>query len=233
MIEELPQPATFPLSFLHELALDRQRVLSESEQSICDRVRQALQQADAVVVHIGGKAGRLGECVVATGLLEGILHALRYAGKAGMPITIFVDEVAGPLFDAGSYQKAYWSHITIYPVSHVQNANEMAMLVQQVQGPHLLVFDLHGEHDGMPSLQVEDRASDEEGQARQVTTLAHLFRVGVRSYAQRGSQRRYADCIEDLFGLPGGAIEGVQAQPCIRLSEEDEARYPALLQQYR
>lgn len=236
MIEEIPQPATFSLSFLHELAQDAQRVLSTDERSLCEMARKGLQEADAIVVHIGGKAGRLGECVVATGLLEGIFHALKYVGKAGVPVTIFVDEGAGPLFDANSYREAYWSHITIRSVSHTQNANEAKLLVQQVQGQHLLVCDLHGAHDGMPFLQVqalEERARNEEGQTRQVTTLAHLFRVGVRSYAQRGPQRRYAACIEDLFGLPGGMIESVLAQPCIRLTETDEARYPALLQQYR
>jgi hypothetical protein len=233
MIEEISQPATFAMSFLHELALDKQRVLSTSEQSICDTARQALCQADAIVVYIGGKAGRLGECVVATGLLEGMFHALNYVGKAGIPVTIFVDEVVGPLFATSSYREAYWPHITICPVSQTQNANEMATLVRQVRGQHLLVLDLHGAHDGMPTLQIEERASDEESQTRQVATLAHLFRVGVRSYAQRGPQRRYADCVEALFGLPGGVIESVQAQPRIRLSEQDEARYPALLQQYQ
>jgi Glycosyltransferase family 9 (heptosyltransferase) len=141
--------------------------------------------------------------------------------------------VAGSLFAASSYQEVYWSHIAICSVPHMQNSNEMTRLVRQVQGQHLLVLDLHGAHDGMPSLQIEEQASDKEGQTRQVITLGHLFRVGVRSYAQRGPQRRYADCVEDLFGLSDGVIEGVQTQPRIRLSEQDEARYPALLQQHR
>jgi hypothetical protein len=193
-----------------------------------------LQQADVIMIHMGGKAGRLGECIVATGLLEGTLHALKYVGKAGTPAFIFVDEAAAPLFDERSYQAAYWPQMTIRSISSpIQNQDIVATLVQQAQGHHLLVLDLHGAHDGMPSLQIEELATGEEGQTWRVTTLAHLFRVGVRSYAQRGPQRRYADFVENLFGLPAGMIESFQAQPHIYLSKEDETRYPALVRQYR
>ena len=231
MIEEIQH--IFALSFLHDLALDKQRALSLTEQAIRDTARQVFQQADAIIVRIGGKAGRLGECVVASGLLEGILHALKYVGKAGTPVSIFVDEAAGPLFDERSYQEVYWSQIAIHLISSIPNQDEAATLIRQTQGQHLLILDFHGAHDDMPSLQIEEQEIDEEGQTRRVVTLAHLFRVGVRSYAQRGPQRRYADFVEDLFGLPTGAIDGRQAQPRIHLSEEDEARYPELVQQYQ
>jgi ADP-heptose:LPS heptosyltransferase len=230
MIEEIQQ--TFAMSFLHELALNEQRVLSTTEQAICDTARQALQQADAILIYIGGKAGRLGECVVATGLLEGLFHTLKYVGKAGTPVSLYVDGAAGALFDERSYREAYWPQITVHSILPAQSQGTVAMWLQQVQGRHLLILDLHGAHDDMPSLQIEELASGEEGQMRRVVTLAHLFRVGVRSYAQRGPLRRYADFVENLFGLPVGAIEDLQAQPCIRLSEEDEARYPELARQY-
>jgi ADP-heptose:LPS heptosyltransferase len=230
MIEEIQH--VFSLSFLHELALDEQRVLSTDEQAICATARQALQLADAILIHIGGKAGRLGECIVTTGLLEGLLHALKYVGKTGTPVSIYVEGAAGTLFDERSYQQAYWPQIMVHAIPSAQSTEPLATWRQQVQGKHLLILDLHGAHDDMPSLHIEALASGEEGQIRRVVTLAHLFRVGVRSYAQRGPLRRYADFVENLFGLPAGTIEGLQAQPRIRLSEEDEARYPELVQQY-
>src|SRR5437879_4304368 len=124
MIEEIQH--TFALSFLHDLALDKQRALSLTEQAICDTARQAFERADAIIVRIGGKAGRLGECVVASGLLEGTLHALKYVGKVGTPVSIFVDEAAGPLFDERSYQEIYWSQIAIHLISSIQNQDEAA-----------------------------------------------------------------------------------------------------------
>jgi len=50
----------------------------------------------------------------------------------------------------------------------------------------------------------------------------------VRSYAHRGPHRRYAAFLEDLFGLPEGTMDDLNAQPRIRLNERDEARYPEL-----
>jgi hypothetical protein len=54
----------------------------------------------------------------------------------------------------------------------------------------------------------------------------------VRSYAHRGPRRRYAAFLEDLFGLPDGAIDDLQAQPRIRLNAHDEACYPGLARTY-
>ncbi|GHO92936.1 hypothetical protein KSF_029840 [Reticulibacter mediterranei] len=220
MTEETQQ--TFSMSFLHDLAQDKRRPLSASEQAILDSAAQAFRQADAISVRLGGKAGRLGESVVGTGLLEAILQAIIYAGKAGTPLSIVVDETARPLFNEQLYQEAFWPQITLS--NH--NSEEDAQLQA---GQHLLVCDLHGAHDGMPSLHREKLANVEGN----IITLSHLFRVGVRSYAQRGPQRRYADFVETLLGLPAGAIDGTLAQPRIRLGPEDEARYPVLAEQYQ
>jgi hypothetical protein len=71
-----------------------------------------------------------------------------------------------------------------------------------------------------------------KGKLRRVTTLSHLFRVGVRSYAARGPYRRYADFVEELFDLPAGTINGLEAQPRIRLSARDEENYPRIASQW-
>ncbi len=213
---------TFSLSFLHNLAQDQQHRLSTTEQTALEAVARAFREADALIVRLGGKAGRLGESVVGTGLLEGILQALIYAGKVGRPLSIVVDETVRPLFNERLYQEAFWPQITLA----AQGSEESA---QPQVGQHLLIFDLHGAHDDMPSLHREELAHA----GGSITTLAHLFRVGVRSYAQRGPQRRYAAFVETLLGLPANAINGNLAQPRIRLGAEDEARYPVLAEQYQ
>jgi hypothetical protein len=215
MTEDTQQ--TFSLSFLHDLAQDKQHPLSANEQAILDAAAQSFRRTDTISVRLGGKAGRLGESVVGTGLLEGILQAIIYAGKAGMPLSIIVDKTVRPLFNERLYQEAFWPQIML-----AEQTPEEA--IQPQVGQHLLVFDLHGAHDGLPSLHREELA---------ITTLSHLFRVGVRSYAQRGPHRRYADFIEALLGLPAGAIDGMLAQPRIRSGAEDEARYLMLAEQYQ
>ena len=75
----------------------------------------------------------------------------------------------------------------------------------------------------MPALLVKNGDAE-----RSHTLLARLFRVGVRSYAQRGPVRRYADFVEELFTLPKGIIDDEHAQPRILLSAEDDARYAIL-----
>ena len=218
---------TYAIPFLHELASDKKRLLTEQEAESIAAANSALHQADAVVICLGGKAGRLGESVVGTGLLESMLLALKHTGKVGTPVNIIVDEGIAELFAERPYQEKYWPHIRVRHVTNLQDST--AMMGEQVQGRHVLVVDFHGAHDDMPSLQSEQAVRPD---GRTITTLAHLFRVGVRSYAQRGPERRYADFVEDLFGVPQGVIDGRQAQPTILLSSADETRYPLLASEF-
>jgi hypothetical protein len=63
---------------------------------------------------------------------------------------------------------------------------------------------------------------------RQVTTLANLNRVALRSYVARGPQRRYADLFEEVFRLPRGSLHAASVQPRIYVPGADAARYPHL-----
>jgi hypothetical protein len=212
---------TIELDFLHEHAQDKQPTSTEHEQAVIAQVHAALLEADEVFICLGGRAGRLGESVVGTALLEGTLQALHYAGRDGIPVSIIVDKSVLELFNEELYQEDYWSRITIVSITQPEEMEEV--VVKRATGRHVLVVDCHGAHDGMPYLRIQ---SDQD--EHRITTLARLFRVGIRSYAQRGSDRRYADFIEDLFGLPVQAIPGKQAQPALRLSAQDKARYPEL-----
>jgi hypothetical protein len=215
----------YDIQFIHKSASDKLRPLSWEEQHILERARDALRDADAVLIRLGGKAGRLGECIVGTALLEGMLQALIYLNKEGMPVSIVVDATAYDLFDEQLYQEKYWSHIEVYRASQETTDGIPTNLLQRKEGGNLLILDLNGANDGMPSLQVEEDTTEV---VTRIVTLAHLFRVGVRSYAQRGPLRRYADFIEDIFCLPTGVIDGVRAQPALLLSTQDEDRYPLL-----
>jgi ADP-heptose:LPS heptosyltransferase len=89
----------------------------------------------------------------------------------------------------------------------------------------------------MPYLQfVEDplmqRVQTERDEHCSVAILGQCFRVGIRSYADRGPERRYADFIETLFALPAGVIDGKQAQPRLHLVNEENARYSQLAQAF-
>lgn len=61
--------------------MNTSRTLANSERHILDSVRAALASADAVVVQIGGKSGRLGEAIVGAAFLEGTLHAMAALGN--------------------------------------------------------------------------------------------------------------------------------------------------------
>ena len=216
---------TIDLSFLAERGLDANRPFTEDERQHLARAQAALYGAESVVVRIGGQAGRLGESIVATALLEGVLQALRYAGKAGIPIAIIVDEGVGELFEAGAYQQAYWPEISVRtaPITQLVDADDLrASAVSITPARPALLLDLHGAHDGMPRLQEYDAAP----------ALLHLMRVGIRHYSRHGPLRRYAGFIEDLFTLPRDSLDGELVQPAIRLLPEDHARYLALAQTF-
>lgn len=215
-----------PLDFLHERGMNRERPLAEHEVASLVRAGTALQKVDRIVVLLGGKAGRLGECVVGSALLEGTLQALRLLGRAGVPVLVYVDAGIADLFVEQVYQEQYWPAITIVPTTRNLALQEIS--AAQPVTEHALILDFHGGHDGMPSLQIEQGPAD----TRRVTALAQLFRVGIRSYAHRGPERRYADFIEELFALRAGSLDGLQAQPHIRLREEERLHYPDLAQAY-
>lgn len=218
--------AEHSLAFLHDLALDKMHPLSQAEREATELVHEAFRSADSIVVRLGGKAGRLGESVVGTALLEGILHALEIVGKAGTRVTIVVDEGVGELFDARDYQQAFWQDIEVLTAPFMQAQEVPKSMLELRGGERLLIVDAHGGNDGLPEVVVEEQ------DGRRVTKLVRLFRVGVRSYAVRGAHRRYADFVEDLLGLPARSIGDEQAQPRIRLSERDEGRYKDLVEQF-
>jgi hypothetical protein len=212
---------TIELDFLHGHAQDKQSPWAEREQAAIAQVHAALLQADEIFICLGGRAGRLGESVVGTALLEGTLQALRYIQHDSIPVSIIVDESVLELFNAEQYQEDYWPQITVVSITRPEEIEET--IAKRATGKHILVVDCHGAHDGMPYLRVQSSQNKHK-----ISTLARLFRVGIRSYAQRGADRRYADFIEELFGLPAGAIPGQLAQPALRLSTQDQAHYPAL-----
>jgi hypothetical protein len=224
----MPDNAIFEMPWLQHLALDRDYQLTEADKRVVEIAHTALLRAGGVEFHLGGKAGRLGECIVETAFLEGMLSLLDRLGKAGTPVTVFVDDSASSLFDDATYADQFWRGIHFQPASdramtsEHENAGESA----ESEPRYLLTLDFHGAHEGEPYLQRS------EFDASSVTTLAQLHRIAVRGYAHRGPRRRYAAFLEDLFGLPEGAKDDLKAQPRIRLSARDEARYPELARTY-
>lgn len=210
------------LAFLHDRGLDPARPLAGDERRHLDAVRAEMASCDHVVVRMGGRAGRLGECVVATALLEGFLLALAALGKRRVPVRIAVDGPAAELFDAALYRDRHWPEIDVLalPAEDAEQAADGVIAV--AAGRRTLVVDLHGGHDGMPALDVTTSGG------RRVATLARLFRAGVRAYASRGPVRRYAAFVEDLLALPSGTLDSLRAQPTVPLSHAERASYPAL-----
>ncbi|SRR5579875_2305973 len=220
------------LAFLNEQAAHPNRRLSKSKRAALVLANESLRQADRLVVLLGGKAGRLGETIVATALLEGILEALRVTGRRDIPVAVFVDAGAFDLFDERLYQERWGQRITFSPIDEDQRAQPMESFAADMAGRCLLIVDLHGEHDGEPQLRIiEEPTSAATEKRRTLITLANLARRCIRSYAARGPLRRYADAVEELFALPVGSIAGEIPQPRILLASEtseDEKRIALL-----
>jgi hypothetical protein len=226
--EAMPEGAIFEMPWLQQLARDRDYPLSEADRRVAELAHDALLRADAVELRLGGKAGRLGECLVETAFLEGLLSMLEQLGKAGTSVTVLADEGVLSLFDDVTYADQFWPGVHFQPASDraMTNEDENAGDSSEGEPRHLLALDFHGAHEGVPYLQRS------ETDTSSVTTLTQLHRVAVRSYAHRGPRRRYAALLEDLFRLPEGTVDDLKAQPRIRLNERDEARYPELAHVY-
>ena len=213
------------LAFLDTLALDADRALSPPERHALTIAHEALMFADAVVIHIGGKAGRLGEAIVGTAFVEGTLRTLAAVGKAETPLTVIVDDTLAELMPVAEYRARYWQAITITSAApaNVERVGMASYAPTPTQ--HLLALDFHGAHDGMPTLEIEDVE-------RRVTTLASLNRVALRSYAARGPEQRYAAFFRDLFSLSDASLAGDAVQPHIYIPAADDARYPTLARSF-
>ncbi len=145
-------PEITEMAFMHARATDKDYILSESEREIVATASNAFKHADAIIVRSGGKAGRLGECIIGTALLEALLLALRSIGKAGISLNIMVDEAARGLFAERDYREKYWDDITISHLPPDQDATEI--IASQMEVNNILILDFHGKNDGMPCLQI-------------------------------------------------------------------------------
>ena len=208
------------LAFLERLAVDADTPLSERERQTLARARAALDSAEAVVIHIGGKAGRLGEAIVGTAFLEGTLRMLAAVGKARTPVAVIIDSSIAEIMPEAEYRGRYWPEITISAASPDDvDRRGMADYVS-VAARSILALDFHGEHDGAPALESAQTLGVH------VTTLARLNRVALRGYAAHGPEQRYAAFWRDLFGLPADSLNGDEIQPRIYIPATDDARYP-------
>src|SRR5215471_6631203 len=152
--ERMPDDAIFEMPWLQQLALEGDYPLSEADRRVVALAHATLLRADAIEVHLGGKAGRLGECIVETAFLEGMLSLLAQLGKVGTPVTVFVEGEASSLFDDAIYADQFWPGVHIQPMSdratsgEQENADESGEHERQPQHP--LALDFRGAHDGVP-----------------------------------------------------------------------------------
>ncbi|GHO86813.1 glycosyltransferase family 9 protein [Dictyobacter formicarum] len=210
----------YDLAFISKLARNPNYVLSSQEKLSLQANQRALRQASSIIILLGGKAGRLGECVVGTALLEGTLQMLLSLHKENIPVQILIDQSSVTLFDISSYQQAYWPEISMQLMETPLTADDLISMRSATDADQeTLVLDFHGAHDNMPT------HTQRSTTAGTLTVLDNLFRVGIRYYAWRGPERRYADFLCELFALPTSTLTGSTTQPCIRLTSADEQRY--------
>jgi hypothetical protein len=145
----------YELAFLDELAQDASRGLTKSETRILGIARQALEAADAVVVHFGGRAGRLGEAIVGTSFLEGTLQTLAVVGKQHTLLTVIIDASIAELMSVAEYRRRYWPEIAVI-VAAPGEVNRVGLAsFADKSARNVLVLDFHAEHDGAPYLTIE------------------------------------------------------------------------------
>lgn len=145
----------YEMSFLNDLASDAGRILTESEQRILEIAHEALVSADAVIIHIGGKSGRLGEAIVGSAFLEGTLQTLVALDKQHIALTVILDESIAELAPVAEYRARYWPEIVVI-VASPNDVDRMGVVSAINATSHnILVLDFHAEHDGMPYLDIE------------------------------------------------------------------------------
>ena len=145
----------YELVFMDEFAQDASRILTPSESRMLSLAREALEAADAVVIHFGGKAGRLGEAIVGTAFLEGTLRTLAAVGKRHTPLTVIIDDSIAELLAVTEYRARYWPEIIIIALAPAEVDRAGLAGFASPSAGNILVLDFHAEHDGAPYLVIE------------------------------------------------------------------------------
>ena len=145
----------YELAFMDEFAQDASRILTSSEARILGLAHAALDAADAVVIHFGGRAGRLGEAIIGTAFLEGVLRTLAATGKQHTPLTVIIDDSIAELMPMAEYRRRYWPEITVI-VAAPGGVDQMGLAsFADLTARDILALDFHAEHDGAPYLVIE------------------------------------------------------------------------------
>ena len=148
-------PRRFELAFLDEVARDASRILTPSEARTLSLARQALEAADAVVIHFGGKSARLGEAIIGTAFLEGTLQTLVAVGKQHTPLTVIIDASIVELMSVLEYRARYWPEIAVIVAAHAEVDRVGLASFADPAARNILALDFHAEHDGSPYLVIE------------------------------------------------------------------------------
>jgi hypothetical protein len=137
---------------MEELARDVSRGITPAEARTLSHARTALEAADAVVIHFGGRAGRLGEAIVGTVFLEGTLRTLAAIGKQHTPVEVIVDVSIAELLPVQEYRARYWPEIAVIVVTPDEVDRLGAAGYAPASARSILMLDFHAEHDGAPYL---------------------------------------------------------------------------------
>jgi uncharacterized protein YsxB (DUF464 family) len=224
--EMMEEPITHKLDYLLERAKNPSKTYGASsleKGSIC--LQKAVINANLIIIRLGGKAGRLGDCIVCTALLEGFLQAIHILNNSNVQIKMIINTNVKELFSPHCYNAA---HIDIYREESQPNWEDII----DSSFDRILFIDLHTENDGMPYVKILSDKNDIDNKGKWIVEARHLTRVGIRYYSQHGPLRRYADFIEDLLDLSSGSINGETAQPRIRLSGDDLLARSNVLDKY-
>jgi hypothetical protein len=146
----------YEMSFLDDLASDAGKILTESEQRILANAREALLSADAVIIYIGGKSGRLGEAIVGAAFLEGALQTLAALGKRHTSLRVILDDSIAELAQVSEYRARYWPEIDVIVAAPGDVVRMDAASYIDNTSHNILVLDFHAEHDGIPYLEIEE-----------------------------------------------------------------------------
>ncbi len=145
----------YELAFLDELARDASRGLTPAETHALTLAHEALEAADAVVIHFGGRSGRLGEAIVGTAFLEGTLQTLAAIGKQHTPLTVIIDASIAEVMPVLEYRTCYWPEITVIIRSPAEVNTVGLASFADPSARNILALDFHAEHDGLPYLTIE------------------------------------------------------------------------------
>ncbi|HEX7042706.1 MAG TPA: glycosyltransferase family 9 protein [Patescibacteria group bacterium] len=170
---------------------------SEKDLKVRSLLKEKLQNADSVVIQLGGA---LGDTVIQSAYMNGVLASLDSVHRSNVPVTLLIDDDKKALFEGYVSDR-----IKVVGTTLRKSPEDQLQEVAKYTSHASLYVDLSSRSSilGNNFDIAKERAFMTDGKisGKDITCVGNLYMPGQTGYARLGIDRRYGDFVKEIFGV--------------------------------